>query len=216
MTVFPDNMLAGKNCFMAGATSGINRVIARRFAQLGANIYVISRSDEKVQDTVKELKEVGAVAHGMSVDVRDMERVRRAVEDCADKLGPIDMVLAGQAGNFLCEAAKLSANGFKAVVDIDLLGSFNVMRACVDRVRMPGAAMVAITAPQATQAMPMQAHVCAAKAGVNMLVKCLALEWGPSGIRVNAISPVRLAIQRACAVYRKWTVWAAWPMIHSP
>jgi NAD(P)-dependent dehydrogenase (short-subunit alcohol dehydrogenase family) len=88
----------------------------------------------------------------------------------------------------------MSANAFKSVVDIDLLGTFNVFRAAIHEATRPGpggggASFIAITAPQATQAQLFQAHVCAAKAGVNMLVKCLALEWGQSGVRVNAISP---------------------------
>jgi len=73
-------------------------------------------------------------------------------------------------------------------VDIDLLGTFNVFRAAFERLNQ-GASLIAITAGQAVNPRPFQAHVCAAKAGVNMLVKCLAMEWGPAGIRVNAISP---------------------------
>ncbi|MEM1409781.1 MAG: SDR family oxidoreductase, partial [Pseudomonadota bacterium] len=102
---------------------------------------------------------------------------------------PIDMCLAGQAGNFVAGAAQMSANGFKTVIDIDILGTYNVFRAAVHQSNRPGASFIAITAPQANQPWLFQSHVCAAKAGVNMLVKCLAMEWGVSGIRVNAISP---------------------------
>jgi NAD(P)-dependent dehydrogenase (short-subunit alcohol dehydrogenase family) len=83
----------------------------------------------------------------------------------------------------------LSANGFRTIVDIDLIGTFNVFRAGYEFARRPGASLLAISAGHAVQAMPGQAHACAAKAGVNMLVKCLALEWGPTGVRVNALSP---------------------------
>jgi hypothetical protein len=182
-------MMAGKICFMAGATSGINLQIARRFAMEGAKVYVISRSLDKVTATIAELNELGAEAAGKNVDVRSYPDVEEAVTDCVETFGAIDMVLAGQAGNFVAGAAQMSANAFKSVVDIDLLGTFNIFRATAHQVKKPGANMIAITAPQATQAAVFQAHVCAAKAGVNMLVKCLAMEWGISGIRVNAISP---------------------------
>ncbi len=87
----------------------------------------------------------------------------------------------------------MSANGFKTVVDIDLIGTFNVFRASFDYLNKPGASLIAITAPQGVNAMMFQAHACAAKAGINMLVKCLAMEWGPAGVRVNGISPGPIA-----------------------
>ena len=83
----------------------------------------------------------------------------------------------------------MSANGFKAVVDIDLLGTFNTCRAAFEHLRRPGASIINISAMQAVSPMAMQAHVCAAKAGVDMLTKCLAIEWGVEGVRVNSIAP---------------------------
>jgi NAD(P)-dependent dehydrogenase (short-subunit alcohol dehydrogenase family) len=186
----PTYDMKGKTCFMSGATSGINEQIARRFAESGAKVFVVSRSVEKVERTVAMLKEAGAEdAGGQSVDARSYPDVEAAVKACAEKFGPIDMVLAGQAGNFPAGAAQMSANAFKSVVDIDLLGTFNVFRAAVHEARRPGASFIAITAPQAKRPWLFQSHVCAAKAGVNMLVQCLAMEWGIEGVRVNAISP---------------------------
>ena len=192
-TPFKENLMAGKVCFLSGATSGINRQIAVRLAQQGATIYVVSRSLDKVNDTVAELEGLGIKAAGRNVDVRSYPDVEEAVNDCIEKFGQIDMVLAGQAGNFPAGAAQMSANAFKSVIDIDLLGTFNVCRATVEHLNKTDGNIIAITAPQATRPWLYQSHVCAAKAGVNMLIKCLALEWGPSGIRVNAISPGPIA-----------------------
>jgi NAD(P)-dependent dehydrogenase (short-subunit alcohol dehydrogenase family) len=86
----------------------------------------------------------------------------------------------------------MSANAFKTVVDIDLLGTFNTLRACHDLLNKPGASLIAITAGQADQAMALQIHACAAKAGVNQVVRTLAIEWGPD-VRVNGISPGPIA-----------------------
>src|SRR5215471_12566610 len=83
----------------------------------------------------------------------------------------------------------MSTNGFKAVVDIDLLGTFNVLRAEHAFLRKPGALVVNISAPQAVQPLALQSHVCAAKAGVDMLTRVLAIEWGGDGIRVNSVMP---------------------------
>ena len=189
MTDAPTYDYAGKTAFLSGATSGINLRIAERLAMAGAKVFVVSRSVEKVEATVQTLREHGAEAEGRSVDARSYPDVEEAVKACRERFGEIDICLAGQAGNFPAGAAQMSANAFKSVVDIDLLGTFNVFRAAVHEAKRPGASFIAITAPQATRPMLFQSHVCAAKAGVNMLVKCMAMEWGQSGVRVNAISP---------------------------
>ena len=105
-----------------------------------------------------------------------------------EQLGKIDILLSGAAGNFPAPALGINPKGFKTVVDIDLLGTYNVFHLGFHHLNK-GASLIAISAPQAVVPMPFQAHVCAAKAGINMLIKCLALEWGPAGIRVNGISP---------------------------
>lgn len=97
--------------------------------------------------------------------------------------------VSGSAGNFPALARDMRPNGFKAVVDIDLLGTFNVMKAAYPHVRKPGGSLINISAPQAQVAMSHQVHVCAAKAGVDMVTRCLAIEWGPEGLRVNAVIP---------------------------
>ena len=121
--------------------------------------------------------------------MRDYDGVEAAFKTAHKTYGDIDCVISGAAGNFLSPIIGLSSKGFQTVVDIDLVGTFNVFRASYDYITKPGASLIAITARQAVQPRPFQAHACAAKAGVNMLCKCLALEWGQAGVRVNAISP---------------------------
>ena len=95
---------------------------------------------------------------------------------------------SGAAGNFPALALGMSANGFKTVVDIDLLGTFNVLRGGASAfLRKPGASIINISAPQSYNPMPLQVHVCAAKAGVDLVMRVLAIEWGGDGIRVNSI-----------------------------
>lgn len=186
-------VLAGKVAFVAGGSSGINLGVAHGFAQAGAKVALISRSVEKIERAAEELQSAGGQAIGFAADVRDYAAVDAALAETAAQFGTIDIVLSGAAGNFIAPASQLSANGFKTVVDIDLLGTFNVFRASYPHLRKPGASLIAITAGQAERAMANQIHACAAKAGVNMVVRCLALEWGPEGVRVNAISPGPIA-----------------------
>lgn len=182
--------MRGKNVFIAGGTSGINLGIALAMAREGASLTVIGRNAERAAAAAQRIRgETGADALGISCDVRDYGELEVAMDQTVQAFGPIDVLVSGAAGNFLQPVVGLSANAFKTVIDIDLIGTFNVFRAGYERLRKPGASLLAITAPQAETVMPMQAHACAAKAGVNMLVQCLALEWGAAGVRVNALSP---------------------------
>ena len=183
----------GSNVFVFGGTSGINLGIARCFASAGASVAVASRSQEKVDAAVAELESLGAETSGYALDVRDAEAVQAALAEYAASGRSIDILVSGAAGNFPALANDMSPNGFKSVVDIDLLGSFHVLRSAFQYLRKPGASVINISAPQAFVPMPMQSHVCAAKAGVDMLTRTLALEWGPYGIRINSISPGPIA-----------------------
>jgi NAD(P)-dependent dehydrogenase (short-subunit alcohol dehydrogenase family) len=181
--------------YISGGTSGINLGIARHFAARGARVLVFGRDAAKAQAAAEEVRAVQGASQVMagSADVRSSEAIESLFAKATKELGAPEVVIAGAAGNFMAPAAGISANGFKTVVDIDLLGTYNVFRAAFDVARRPGASFIAITAPQAVQPLPFQVHVCAAKAGVNMMVKVLAMEWGQAGIRVNAISPGPIA-----------------------
>ncbi|HSH41399.1 MAG TPA: SDR family oxidoreductase [Arenicellales bacterium] len=179
----------GKTVFVAGGTSGINLGIAEGFARAGARLAVLSRSQDKVDAAVAQLSSFGQSCFGHAADVRDYAAVEEAFTRAGEELGGIDVLVSGAAGNFPAAALDMSPNGFKAVVDIDLIGSYHVLRAAYPALRRPGACVINISAPQAFVAAPLQSHVCAAKAGVDMLTRVLALEWGESGVRVNSIVP---------------------------
>lgn len=188
--VFRADLFAGRTAFLAGATTGINLSIAKRFAQLGARTYVISRNSENVKAALTEL---GPRAAGCAADVRDYEAVEAAVRECSGAWGPIDVVVSGAAGNFLARAADLSPKGFRTVIDIDLIGSFHVLKAAYPYLRRPGGVALNISALQSFQPARAQVHACAAKAGIDSMMRCLALEWGAEGIRVNSIAPGPIA-----------------------
>lgn len=178
-----------RHVVVSGGTSGINLGIARRFAERKHKVSVFSRTAEKVDACVEGLRELGASAFGTTADVRDPEGVQRALAGAVDAHGAIDVLVSGAAGNFPAPAAAMSSNAFASVVGIDLQGSFNVARAAFEHLTKPGGCVIHISAPQAFVPMMLQAHVCAAKAGVDMLTRTLALEWGPMGIRVNSLVP---------------------------
>lgn len=190
---FRDQALAGKVALIAGASSGINLGIAQRLAEAGARVMLISRSPERIEAAARTLADAGHAAIGRAADVRDYDAIAAVCQETEDTFGKIDIVVSGAAGNFRAPAAHLSANGFRTVIEIDLIGSFNVLRASFAHLNTPGASLMSITAPGAVRPSTFQVHANAAKAGINQMTRCLAMEWGPAGIRVNAISPGPIA-----------------------
>lgn len=180
------------HAFVAGGTSGINLAIAIAYARRGWAVSVLSRSQDNVDAALVTLREAtgdGPEPLGFAADVRDAEAVSAALAEAAAQHGPIDALVSGAAGNFVSPAAELSSNGFRTVVEIDLLGTFNVMRGAWDHLRKPGASIVNISAAQSWLPVPGQVHVGAAKAGIDQVTRTLAMEWGPDGVRVNSVAP---------------------------
>lgn len=184
---------ANKVVVISGGSSGIGLGIARHLGRHGARVVILGRKPEKLEQAAKAIADAGGSSAGYSVDVRDSELLGAVLEDIHARFGAIDLVVAAAAGNFFTPAERISPNGFKTVIDIDLIGTFNLFSLALPLLNKPGASLIAISAPQAQRAMPLQAHACTAKAGIDMLVKCLALEWGVLGVRVNAVSPGPIA-----------------------
>ena len=187
--VFRDGLLRDKVAFITGGGSGINLRIAERFAGHGARVAIMGRTQEKLDRAAEGIRAAGGAALGIAGDVRGYEACENALRLTRQAYGPIDILVCGAAGNFPAPVLGMSANGFKAVVDIDLLGTFNTCRAAYEHLRTPGASIVNISATHAFVPIALQAHVCAAKAGIDIFSKTLAIEWGSAGVRVNVIAP---------------------------
>ena len=186
---FANDLFRGKTVFVTGGGSGINLGIARNFATLGADVAICGRTQEKLDAAATELRALGAKVCPVAADVRDFAALEAAFARSRAELGPMNVLVCGAAGNFLVPAEKLSANGFKTVVDIDLLGSFNASRAAFSQLKETKGALIYISAGMAYRPHADQVHVGAAKAGIDMMMRNLALEWGRHGIRVNSIVP---------------------------
>lgn len=189
---FKPDLFRGKVVFVTGGAGSICRVQTEALVLLGANAAIIGRSVEKTTAVAKEIEALrpGAKVLGVGgTDVRDVHSLVAAVKKTVDALGRIDFVIAGAAGNFLSDFNSMSANAFKSVVSIDLLGSFNTVKATYEELRKNKGAIIFVSTTLHYYGVPFQAHVGAAKAGVDALSNALAVELGPLGIRSNCIAP---------------------------
>ena len=187
--MFESNLLENRVALITGGGTGICRGIALAFARHGCDVAITSRKIEHLDPTVAELRALGVRAVSKVADVRDPAAVNDAVAAAVSELGRLDIVINGAAGNFICLVENLSPNGFGTVVDIDLKGTFNVSRAALPYLKAQGGSVINISATLHYLGTMGQAHVSAAKAGIDALTRNLAVEWGPYGIRVNGIAP---------------------------
>jgi NAD(P)-dependent dehydrogenase (short-subunit alcohol dehydrogenase family) len=185
-SVFARDLLKDRVIVVTGGGSGLGAEMAKRFSELGARIAVLGRRKEKLDAVIAQLGSGLAI----SCDVRDAKAVEEAAARVASEMGQVDCLVNNAAGNFLAPAEDISPNGFKAVVDIVLNGTFHCTaafgRKMIERKR--GAIVNIVTTYAWTGSAFVLPSACA-KAGVLMLTRSLAVEWAAYGIRLNAIAP---------------------------
>jgi peroxisomal 2,4-dienoyl-CoA reductase len=187
---FKENILQGRVALITGGATGIGKEISRTLGKHGAKIVITSRKQENLDAARQEFEEQGIECLALSSDVRNPETVEQVIASAIDKYGSLDIVVNCAAGMFLAPIERMSYNGFKTVVDIDLLGSYNVTKAAFTAyLKEHGGCIVNITAPFEHWGVSSMAHVAAAKAGVESLTRTCAVEWAPLGIRVNSVAP---------------------------
>lgn len=191
--VFRNDVLKGKVAFVTGGASGIGRGIVNQLARAGADVVIASRREELCQAAAKEVGDAyGVRALGLALDVRNSAQVQEVMDAAAAQMGGLDILVNNAAGNFYYPAQKLSDNQWKAVLEIDLYGTFYCSRAAFRHLQAQGAqggTIISISMTLHHQGWVGMAPACAAKAGIDALTKTLAQEWGRFGIRVNAIAP---------------------------
>jgi peroxisomal 2,4-dienoyl-CoA reductase len=189
---FAAGILEGKTAVVTGGATGIGSHIVRMLGSLGATVGIVSRKEEKLRAAVDAFKsDDGIDVKWRTGDVRDPDAMKAVMADLASELGGIDILICNAAGNFICPTEDLSWNGWRTVIDIDLNGTFNCCQAALPYLKeaVDGGRIVSISATAANFGWPGAAHAGAAKAGIQNLMKTLAVEWGGFGIRANYISP---------------------------
>lgn len=189
--LFAEKCLAGRVAFVTGGGSGIGLGISHAVAAAGAKVVVASRDKTKIEAARDEIRAAGGEAIAIQLDVRDYESVSQAVAKTVEEFGGLDIMIANAAGNFVAPTAEMSANAWRTVIDIDLNGTFHCCRAAYSALKASehGGRVIAISTMRALEGWPGCAHAGAAKAGIMSLMRSLATEWGPDGIRCNTVAP---------------------------
>ena len=153
----------------------------------------MARNAEKLQEVVSELNALSPKGKCIAVpgDVRKAESCAEAVKAVLQEFGCIDILVNGAAGNFLASASKLSTNGFRTVIEIDTLGTFNMSREVFNQAMKSqrSGTIINLSSSLHWNGFAFQSHSASGKAGVDALTKVLAVEWGPYGVRVSGIVP---------------------------
>ncbi|KAF8067047.1 2,4-dienoyl-CoA reductase [Lyophyllum atratum] len=189
-SIFKPEIFKGKVLFCTGGGSGICRGMTEALMRHGANAVIVGRKLDRLTQAAKELSEAtGKTCIPAQGDVRDPKTLQEAVRKTVEKFGRIDFVICGAAGNFLAPISGLSENAFRTVIEIDTLGTYNTIKATIAHVRASKGSYIHVSATLHYNGTPFQAHVSAAKAGVDALSAVLAVEEGPHGVRSNVIAP---------------------------
>ncbi len=187
--IFKEGILEGKTALVTGGGTGIGQAISLALARAGCDVALASRDPAHLDETRALVETLGRRSIAMACDVRDAALVDALVARVAGEWNRLDVLVNNAAGNFLCPAEKLSPNGFRSVIEIDLVGTFQCSRAVFPLLSVRGGSIINITSTLDYQGVPMQVHAGSAKAGIDAMTRHLASEWGPRGIRVVAIAP---------------------------
>lgn len=192
LSYFRPDVLAGRVVLVTGGGSGIGFEIARQFGLHGAKgVVLMGRRQNFLDESVKLLEGENIKAAAACGDIRKPEDCAASVARALDAFGSLDVVINCAAGNFLAPAEELSPKGFRTVVDIDLIGAFNMVHASFPALKASkfGGVITSITSTLHYTATWYQVAPVAAKAAIDAMSKNIALEWGEFGIRCNCVAP---------------------------
>jgi NAD(P)-dependent dehydrogenase (short-subunit alcohol dehydrogenase family) len=189
--MFKKDLLKGKRILVTGGGTGLGEVMTEAYAQLGATVYICGRRLQVLEETAKRISDAtGAKVIAKALDIRVPEAVEDVVSDIWSD-GPLTGLVNNAAGNFISRTKDLSPRGFNAIADIVFRGSFYVTLACGKRWIDGGnkGSVISILTTWIWNGGPFTVPSAMSKAGLNIMTKSLATEWGPNGIRLNAIAP---------------------------
>ncbi|XP_023240554.1 peroxisomal trans-2-enoyl-CoA reductase-like [Centruroides sculpturatus] len=204
-SVFKSNLFNKKVAIVTGGATGIGRVISRELLSLGCKVVVASRKEERlslmVEETRRWMDASPPPITGIKCDVRNETEVKKLIETTLKKYGKLDYLVNNGGGQFLSQASEISKNGWDAVVNTNLTGTFLMCREAYNQWMKENKGVIVNIVMNNYRGSPMMAHSAAARAGVQNLTKSLSIEWAEHGVRVNAVAPGTIYSETAAKNY---------------
>ena len=189
-TVFRSDLFRDRTVAVSGGGSGIGKAVAWLFGRLGANVVICGRNAERLEAAAAAMVAAGLNAQAVVCNIRNPEHVAAFFDSIYSAHGALDLLVNNAGGQYQQPAIDFSVNGFNAVIDTNLNGTWLMMQAAAKRWRdasRPGSIVNIVAVVD--RGMPGVAHTCAARAGVIGLTRTVAIEWAPLEIRVNCVAP---------------------------
>jgi len=188
--VFAPGLLDGSVCLVSGAGTGIGRETALELARLGARVVGCGRRVEPLEETRELIAEAGGAAAVRSTDIRDERAVEELIDWTLERHGRLDVLVNNAGGQFLAPSESISAKGFRTVVELNLVGTWNMIHSAATKAFIPqnaGKVLSVTLSPHG--GVPGVVHSSAARAGVENMTRTLSVEWARFGIRLCAVAP---------------------------
>jgi 3-oxoacyl-[acyl-carrier protein] reductase len=185
----PDRFSVSGTAVVTGASSGIGRAVAERFAADGADVVVCSREQENVDPVAEGIREDGGSALAVECDVTDRDAVDALVEATVEEFGGLDVLVNNAGASFVAGFDDISPNGWDTIMDVNLGGTYHCTHAAAEHLKDDGGAVVNVASVAGQEGAPFMSHYAAAKAAIINLTRTLAMEWSGDDVRVNCIAP---------------------------
>ncbi|MEI3613385.1 SDR family oxidoreductase [Pseudogracilibacillus sp. SO30301A] len=188
--VFIADLFKGKRALITGGGTGIGFAIAELLGSLGAHVIIAARTVEKLENATQQLREKNIKVDYLPVNIRDETEVEELFKKIFSKWETLDFLINNAGGQFAAPAKEISHGGFRAVVDLNLQGTWHMSSTFAKKLIVKGSEGRIINIVLCLKSgMPGMVHAAAARAGVMNMTKTLAYEWGSQGITVNTIAP---------------------------
>jgi NAD(P)-dependent dehydrogenase (short-subunit alcohol dehydrogenase family) len=189
--VFAPNLFRGQTALVTGGGRGIGRAIALGFAKYGANLVIAGRNAERLAAAQAEIESLGVSCLAVPTNIREVDQVERLVAAARERFGAIDFLINNAGGQFPARPHDISDRGWRAVVDLNLNGTWNMISRVAPHMleRRQGAVVNIVHIYSFERGAPAFAHSGAARAGVVNLTRSLAYYWARRGVTVNALAP---------------------------